>query len=90
MADRLGGGAAHDPVAAADFNRLAGEPNDPIHQVGIHLGPQKTVHAPQRTADDQTQMGHLEPFSDQPVHAVDHVVIAVVRETTFEPVRGFA
>ena len=35
-------------------------------------------------------MGDLEPFSDQPVHAVDHVVIAVVWETAFEPARRFA
>ena len=35
-------------------------------------------------------MGDLEPVGYQPVSAVDHVVIAVVRETAFEPVRRFA
>jgi hypothetical protein len=45
MADRLGGGAAHDPIAPADLDRLTREADDPVDQVGIHLGPQKTVHA---------------------------------------------
>ena len=90
MADRLGRGAPHDPVAAADLHRLAGETDDPIHELGIHLGPHKTVHAAERTANNKTQMGNLEPLGDHPVHAVDHVVITVVREIALEPVGRLA
>src|SRR6202043_1726780 len=57
---------------------------------GIHLGPHKAVHAAQRTADDEAQMCDLESLGDHPVHAVDHVVITVMREIALEPVRGFA
>src|SRR6202043_692528 len=57
---------------------------------GIHLGPHKAVHAAQRTADDEAQMCDLESLGDHPVHAVDHVVIMVMREIALEPLRGFA
>jgi hypothetical protein len=35
-------------------------------------------------------MADLEPFGDQSVRAVDHIVISVVRELALEPVRGLA
>src|SRR5262249_42139564 len=90
MADRLSSSATRDSVAAADLDRLTGEPDDPILQVGVHLGPHETMHATQRAADHQMQMANLEPFGDQLVHGVDHIVIAVMWEIAFEPVRGFA
>jgi len=35
-------------------------------------------------------MGDPEPIGDEPVGAVDHVVISVVWEIAFEPVGGLA
>src|SRR5215469_6159009 len=88
MTDRLSGGAARDSVAATDLDRLTGKPDNPISQIRIHLGPHETVHAAERTADHEAQMRNLEPLGDQPVHAVDHVVITVMRKITFEPIGG--
>ena len=35
-------------------------------------------------------MADLEPFGDQPVRTIDHVVIPVMREIALEPVGGLA
>jgi len=86
VSDRLGRSAAHDPVAPTDLDRLAGKPDNPIHQLGVHLAPHKTMHAAERTADDEPQMRDIEPLGDEPLHAVDHIVAAIVREISFEPV----
>src|SRR6516162_10090340 len=88
--DRFGLGAAAEPVAAADLDRLAGDRHYPIHQVGVHLGPHPGVHAAHRAADDQPQMGDIEAFGDQPIAGFDHVMVAVVRKFPLEPVGGLA
>src|SRR5262249_5937814 len=36
------------------------------------------------------QMGDAKTFGDQPVTALDHVMVAVVRKSALEPVRGLA
>src|SRR5271157_787020 len=88
--DRFGLGAAAEPVAAADLNRLAGDRHHPIHQVGVHLGPHPGMHAAHRAADDQAQMGDTKAFGDQPIAGLDHVMIAVMRKFPLEPVGGLA
>ena len=88
--DRFGLGAAAEPVAAADLDRLAGDRHHPVHQLGVHLGPHPRMHATHRAADDQPQMGNIETFADQPIAGLDHVIVAVVREFPFETVGGLA
>ena len=48
------------------------------------------MHAAERTADDEPQMRDIEPLGDEPLHAVDHIVAAIVREIAFKPVGGLA
>ena len=89
MTDQLGGAVAQHVVAAADLYRLARQPDCAVHQIGIPFGPQKLLHAAERAADDQPQMGDLQPVRDQPVRQVDHVVVAVVWELTLETIGRF-
>src|SRR5215469_5520062 len=89
VADRLGLGAAAEPVAAADLDRLARERHNPVHQVGIGLSPQPAMHTAHRAADHQPQMADAEPLGDKAVTAVNHVAIAVMREVALQPVRRF-
>ncbi len=86
VADRLGGGAAAEPVAAADLDRLARDRDDPVHQVGIGLGPHPGMHAAHRAADDEAQVADPEVLGDEAIAAVDHVAVAVVREVAAEAV----
>ena len=90
VADRLGGGAAGQPVAAADLHRLARQRDDAVHQIGIHFGPHPGVHPAHRAADHQPQMPDPEPLGDKAVAAIDHVAIAVTREFALQPVRRLA
>src|SRR5271165_3265264 len=88
--DRLSLGAAAEPVAAADLDRLAGDRYHSVHQIGVHLGPHPGMHAAHRAADDQPQVGDTETLGDQSIAGVDHVMIAVMRKISPEPVGGFA
>src|SRR6516162_2418656 len=88
--DRFGLGAAPEPVAAADLDRLTGERHDPVDQIGIHLGPHPGMHAAHRAADDQAQMGDIETLGNQPIAALDHVTVAVMGEVPAKPVGGLA
>ena len=77
---------AAEPVATADLDRLARDRNDPIHQIGIGLGPQPGVHPAHRAADYEPQMRDAEPLGDQSVAAIDHVAVAIMREMAAQPV----
>ena len=77
---------AQHVVTPADLYRLALQPDRAVHRFRIPLGPQKLLHAAERTADDQAQMGDPQPICHQLVRQVDHIVIAVMREVTLAAV----
>ena len=69
------------PVAAGDLRRQARERHQRVHEVRIALAPQPGVHAAHRRAHHEPQVVDAEALGDQPVLRLDHVVVAVARET---------
>ena len=80
----------HIAVAAGDLRRQAGQRHQRVHEVRIRLAPQPGVHPAHRGADHQPQVVDPQPFGQQPVLGLDHVVVAVVREPRAQAVARLA
>ena len=90
LADRFGGDAALNPVAAADLDRLAGDRNEAVHQVGIHVSPHPGVHPAHGRAHDEAQVLDAETFGHELVLGRDDVLIAVMGELGAQAVARLA
>jgi hypothetical protein len=80
-ADRVDQHAPHHPVAAGHRGGVRRHRDQPVHEIGVGVAPNPSLHPAHRIADHQTQMANAQPLGQQPVLRLDHVVVVVSGES---------
>ena len=76
-------------VAAGEFDGLAGEGGEGVHELGEGFAPDEGLHAAHGGAEDEAKVIDVEAFEEHGVLGGDHVVIVVLGEVHAEAVGGF-
>ncbi len=87
--DVLDGHVAPHAVATGEFDGLAGEGGEGIHELGEGFAPDEGLHAAHGGAEDEAEVIDVEAFEEHGVLAGDHVVVVVLGEVHAEAVGGF-
>jgi hypothetical protein len=69
------------------LGRLRGHRHQRVHEARIFAAPDPGVHAAHRVADHEPEMLDAEPFGEQPIMRIDHVLVIILREHRLHAVR---
>ena len=83
------GHVAPHAVAAGEFDGLAGEGGEGVHEGGEGFAPDEGLHAAHGGAEDEAEVIDVEAFEEHGVLGGDHVVVVVLGELHAEAVGGF-
>jgi hypothetical protein len=89
VADGLEHHPPQHPVARRHLGRLRRHRHQRIHGLRIFHAPDPAMHAAHRIANHQPEVFYAEPFLDQAMLRIDHVLVIVFRKRRLRAVGGF-